>query len=355
MNATSTRFGNTLLCCTLVLSGSIARGGDSAAAKAAAALPGLRVPVLGYVAAGSPPALRPILGVAGAAVLGDPLRLEPQPSLLAVSPGQSQVLIARDLPPGLTCAPLGPGGTGPELEIPGTLAGVDRAVFSPSGDSAVVSSSRDGRLQVLTGLQSQPKVAFEIDSSAFAASLRSLAVSDDGSFVLAGTSDGVTGAVRLFARDGEPLPLLQAGDPAVVRLIAGSTGALVVDPALRQVTILEGLTGQATARVFPAAADGEPAGPDDAVLSADGKRLYILYSSRREARVVDLDNGAVTPFEFAGGGAESGSLPQSGLSVRTSPGGSAVWLADFSVLEPRARYVPPLPAAAVGGPQEVAQ
>lgn len=347
-----------MACGAMLLGGPVVSGGDTAGTGVsttarAAVEPALRVPVLGYVAAGSPPALRPILGFTGAAALGSALEIQPEPALLAVPPGQAMVLIGRGPSKGLTYAQIDAAGLGSETEIQGSVEGADRAVFSPSGASAVVSSAQAGRLQVLTGFPAEPRVAYEIDAPGFAANVRSLAVSDDGSFVLAGTSDGVTGAVRLFAKDRDPVPLLQAGNPAVLRLSEDSSRAVVVDTALNQVTIVEGFGSEVRARVFPAAADGEAAGPDDAMLSADGKRLYILFASRNEARGVDLDNGTMTHYNFGGGGVDAGRLPQSGLSVRTSADGRSVWLVDISSPEPQSRYIPSLPAAADSNAQEV--
>lgn len=351
------KFGGVVACGAMLLGGPAASGGDAAGvgvtAAARAADAALRAPVLGYVAAGSPPALRPILGFPGAAALGGALEIQPEPALLAVPPGQALVLIGRGPSKGLAYAQIGAAGLGAETEIEGAVEGADRAVFSPSGASAVVSSAQAGRLQVLTGFPAEPHVAYEIDASGFAANVRSLAVSDDGSFVLAGISDGVTGAVRLYAKDRDPVPLLQAGNPAVVRLSEDSARAVVVDTALDQVTVLEGFGSEVRARVFPAAADGEGAGPDDALLPAGGKRLCILFASRNEARIVDLDNGVMARTSFGGGAVDAGRLAQSGLTVRTSADGRSVWLVDFSAAEPQSRYVPTLPAAADGNAQEV--
>jgi hypothetical protein len=291
--------------------------------------------------------------VAGALAVGEPVHFSPQAQLLAISPDQSRLLIGRGPSSPLAIAALSPDGIGPESSIPGSLASADMAAFSPSGDSAAVRSTELGKVQVITGLAASPRVAFEFDIAALASEVRSIAVSDDGAFAILGASDGLSGSVQLFSRDGARTPLLQAGHPSSIQLLSGSAKAIVVDTAWNQVTLLDDVLGKATVRVFPAPPESEPSSLDGAVLSPNGGTLFVLCSGDRQAFSINLTDNSVSRSDFPSAATDSGRLAGTSFMVRSSADGKTAWLVDFSTPEPFSRYIPPIPTVWDGSVQEV--
>ena len=124
----------------------------------------LNRPVLGYAVQVSPPELRVILGVPGAAVFSEPLSLPRRTTRLRLAPGQQYAIIesADETPAALL---LNGAATGGIVTIPGAARAFDFVSFSPSGRSAVLISQAFGRLQVIDGLPQTPQLVQDIDLS----------------------------------------------------------------------------------------------------------------------------------------------------------------------------------------------
>src|SRR5215471_3188556 len=93
------------------------------------------VPVLGYAFDAGAGAIRPLRGIPGAALLGDPLDLGFSPSSAVIAPGQGFALaLSQDGP--VRVVSLGAKTTA--LPLDGAIATPDRMLFSPSGASALL-------------------------------------------------------------------------------------------------------------------------------------------------------------------------------------------------------------------------
>ena len=118
---------------------------------AVAALPvcaqsGIAGPVSGYVFDRSASALRPILGIPGAALLGEGLDVGSQITAAYVAPGQNWALAATAGGPvffKLTS------GAALRIAVAGVTASPELVAFSPSGTAVALYAA--GRIQVIQG------------------------------------------------------------------------------------------------------------------------------------------------------------------------------------------------------------
>jgi len=157
-------------------------------------------PVAGYVFDSAARALRPVLGIPGASLLGDPVSLGMDLASAAVSPWLDSVLaVAAD--GSFHIFTLNNGTVG-EVPVNGITAAPERVVFSPVGSAAALYAG--GRIQVVTGLPASPTPGSTFDLTPILSNpggrghrplTGSFAVSDDGAYVLVAEGPGV----QLFA------------------------------------------------------------------------------------------------------------------------------------------------------------
>ncbi len=122
-------------------------------------------PVTGYVFDGQAQVLRPVLGIPGASVLGDPVNLGAGLASGAVSPRLDSVIaVATD---GTFHIYTLNAGAASEVPANGIPFVPERVVFSPTGSAAALYGG--GRIQVVTGLPGAPKPGNNFDISALLA------------------------------------------------------------------------------------------------------------------------------------------------------------------------------------------
>jgi hypothetical protein len=203
------------------------------------------VPALGYVHDKEGRSLRPILGVPGAATVGDPLPSDFPITLAAIAPrldyvlaraeNQSKLLLIRH-----------PGGDVSWSEIDGVNADADQIVLDDSGRSAAVYSTGAGTVQVIAGLPDNPSVTRTIDAGGVRPG--AMALSADGRLLAAAFGDvlrvidletgnwkdlGAAGTVTslAFAPNGRDLAVA-AANPAAVWLIRDAASTADRRPVL---------------------------------------------------------------------------------------------------------------------------
>ena len=291
---------------------------------------GVRGAVAGYVFDRSARALRSILGIPGAWLVGDPLAFGIDLASAYVSPRQDLALVVG-ADGALRWFRLKSGAVS-GLTPNGITLVPERVAFSPSGTAAALAAA--GRVQVVTGLPDAPAPAGTVDAGRAPGSF---AISDDGALLLfAGR-----GSIRLVGTAGENRKLMDAGDGALVAFAPGGHDAAVADPAGAGVVLFRDIAGAATQSVLAPPGDSI-AVPVGLAFSSDGRKLYVASSAARSVTVLDLTTGSrsAIPCDCA----PAGLFPMGNLFRLTEPGAGPMWLLDASGGDPKMVFVP---AAAV--------
>jgi hypothetical protein len=291
---------------------------------------GVRGPVAGYVFDRSARALRSILGIPGAWLVGDPLAFGIDLASAYVSPRQDLALVVG-ADGALRWFRLKSGAVS-GLTPNGITLVPERVAFSPSGTAAALAAA--GRVQVVTGLPDAPAPAGTVDAGRAPGSF---AISDDGALLLF----AARGSIRLVGTAGENRKLMDAGDGALVAFAPGGHDAAVADPAGAGVVLFRDIAGAATQSVLAPPGDSIAA-PVGLAFSSDGRKLYVASSAARSVTV--LDPATAERSAIACDCAPAGLFPMGNLFRLTEPGAGPLWLLDAGGGDPRIVFVP---AAAV--------
>jgi hypothetical protein len=294
-------------------------------------------PVSGYVFDKGTHALRPLLGIPGAATLGAPIDSGYSFAATSVSPRQDSFVgvTADGAPHYFTIA----GGVFHESPVDGLMASPETIAFSPGGAAAALYGN--GQAQILTGLPGSPVIAFSVSLAAAAPrrgrhAVPSLAVSDDGAYLLAAQN----GSVQLASRNGVVRPVIRTGGDAVVAFAPGNHDAAIAAHGTGALLIRDvpGVSAQQ-----PLAADGDAFNaPVGVAFSADGSRVFVASSSAQ----------SVIAFDLAGNRADltcsctpAGLMPIGGAFRLTELAADPLWLLDTGASGPRVVFVPAIKAA----------
>ena len=249
--------------------------------------PAIKVPIVGYSVRQSPPELRPILGVPGAAVIGNQVKLPPRSTHLHVAPGQQYAILQRF---GEDPAVLMIEGTvrGTTISIPGVMTAPEAVWFSPSGNSAALASRSTGELQILRGLPSVPEVVRNIDVRALQDYPTAVGVSDSGSSILYAAA----GAVYSLQADGSSrIVFSQAGDVEIAFLPASDVAA-IGDSGSGLVSMYSGSRGGVSALA------GGLMGLHHLAASRDGRLLFVDDQNAPCIWVINVSSGIVSESEL---------------------------------------------------------
>ena len=249
----------------------------------------LQRPVIGYALQQSPLELRPLLGVPGAAVFGNPLALPSKIARLRLAPGQQYAIIERaeNLPAALILNGTELGGIVP---IPGAVRGLDFVSFSPSGRSAVLVSQSSGRLQVFTGLPETPHLLQEIDLGMLPDLPANAGISDNAGSVLLSSR----GAVYLLLPDNSTSIVLSVTQPASIAFLPASTTSAIGDPGTGSLYIFQRPAPGIVARLLTS---GLPSLGQIAA-SGDGQILYVTDTQGQRIWSVNVASGSLRQFDL---------------------------------------------------------
>ncbi len=209
-------------------------------------------------------AIRPVRGLPGAAVLGDPLRVGQVLAAAAASPGQDYLLaMAAGTRQVLR---ISPAGSWTPLEVP---PNPDQMVISPSGSSAALFYPETGSVEVVTGLPGAPAAR----QALVPVSPRALAVSDDGRWIAAATPEGV------LAWDASGVPrLLYSGDDAALVAFLPQSSSLLIATAGQLLSADPDAGGASVLAQGSFAPAGLSASPDRIVLADKNGTIYLIDS-----------------------------------------------------------------------------
>jgi hypothetical protein len=279
-------------------------------------------PIVGWIwDAGS---ARPVLGIPGAAILGERLQAELAWTRAAVSPNGDYIL-AISAEQGLLY--LVSTRSGALREVEGVAGGADDIVLSPGGRSALLHYRAENRIAVLAGLPEQPNLAGSLDVSVEGAP-DTLAISDDASVAVAGFRD--QRALLAFDVDGNRWKVPYEGAARHVSFIEGRPDALVAGE--NGLWRLNDVAGNVESRLlWETSAMCAAATPD--------RRHVILIDGADAVVILSLESGVVRRLES---GVKPTTLARMAENVfRISDFDSGpLWILDMAGADPRILFVP---------------
>jgi hypothetical protein len=241
-------------------------------------------PSIGFISDEEGRTIRPLLGVLGASIPGDALKLPEgivqgtisprQDYALAKSAANGQPVVVHLNSPDLAIVPLA-----------GRPADSEWVATSPTGTAAALYGKESHRLQVVSGLPAMPEVVFEFDTSVLGGMLRSIAVSDDAKLALV----NIGGQVRtlwILNGNGNASPV-SATLPSQMTFIANRHDALIADDGTHEVFLLQNLDDNPVRLPGLVLRDSERA-ISAVAASADGQTIFVAQDGSTEITLTDL-------------------------------------------------------------------
>ena len=301
--------------------------------------PSMAGPRVGLVIDPASGNIRAVEGILGGASIGPAVAPGQSMSGRAVSPRGDYVLAMESEDLSLWAVQPAQTGSGAAVRITGAMRAPDFMAISPAGSHAVLYRNDSAQLQVLSGLPSSPTVDRNIDLSALAGSLTALAVSEDGTAVLAAASGPNGGFVYRITGQGIAAPILAATQVSAMAF-SSKGDAAAADAGTNTVWLIPNAAGAAGVSPLAGAADGVEA-PVGVAFSDDGSTAYLANARSNAILVLAIAGGppraslpcscAVTTLQAVG----------SGAFRLTESLGEALWFLDTARAEPMLVFVPP--------------
>lgn len=246
--------------------------------------------ILGFMAGPAPLQLSAILGVFGAARIGQPVAVPENVIRLYLSARQRYALVEQNSGGPLAVwnldetVLLGHKASGDDLvAITGALPHPDLVAFSPRGESAALYASASRQLQIIGGLPNRAfiKERAPLESPAV---ITMIAVSDDANVVV--TKDAA-GDLQISSGDTNWRPVYGAYSPSAWSFIPNSHDLIVSDSQENAVFLIEQADSR-NGRVILA----ENCRPDQLAVTTAGEILAAVDSRRSTLWTIDLKNPA---------------------------------------------------------------
>ncbi len=284
-------------------------------------------PNAGFVFDSGSRALRPVHGIPGAALIGDPLDFGIDVASVAVAPRQDAAfVIAGD--GSLHYFRLA-SGSATEQPSDAFTGSPERVIFSPSGTAVALYAA--GRVQVITGLPDAPALAGTLD----VAQPGALAITDDAAYVMAGLS----GSIVLLGLGGVNQKLLDAGEGTMIAFAPGSSNAAILDGS-GTLSVFRDPAGSQDRAVL-ASGDDAIAGPAGVAFSADASKVFAADSSTNAVWSFDLQASSRVSISCV---CSPATLVRMGNVFRLNElATDPLWLLEPMAAEPRTVFVPALP------------
>ena len=247
---------------------------------------GVAGPVTGFIFDAQVGAVRPMLGIPGAAYLGNVVAAGMNAA--SVAPDGSAALAVQQLGRLVLYTGLRSATPPVALHVPGAIAGVDHFAWAPinnannAGSAAVVYSSRTGQAQILTSLAHSPVAAAPIDLSGLPGQVTALAF--DGQRLIVGVASNDYGGIYLASAASGIQRIAHAASPSAIDLSGSSL--YFADNQAQQIWQVQSYAGTPAAVLF--ANDSGISSPAGLQVSADGQRLYAANAGSRTLSVYDI-------------------------------------------------------------------
>jgi hypothetical protein len=295
-------------------------------------------PVLSYIV-DTAHQVRPMVGVVGAASIGNPVDLGFDVAQAAVPPSHDYILATPSVGGWPVLLQVSSGAMTPQWTAfsqgnidPAVI--FDRVTLSPTGSSAAFFSSAQSRIYVFKNLTKTSVAYSQIDVNGLG-TITAFGVSDDGQKVAIGVSDGQNGALYVSNYGQPPFPAATMPHPAVIAFLRNSGNSAVADDQQNTVYLI------ADNQAFPiASASDGIAGPVAIATSNDNQRVFVANSQTGTVMTISLGGIATAPVYCNCN--LTGLYPTNADSVfrLTDFSGSPVLLFDANSAAPRITFVP---------------
>jgi hypothetical protein len=235
-------------------------------------------PVLSFVPDGTG-ALRPLIGVAGAATIGAPLELGLSVVQLAIPPDHDYILATAEEIQSPIWLQLHEGT--PAIRSLDGVSNIDRIAISPTGSAAAFLSESDGRIYSFVNLSRSPLAVSNFEIGGLGPTT-AFAITDDGQTGLWGTSDGVSGSVFVLKALQQPRLIASTTHPSAIQFLLNGDSAIIADDIENE--ILWFSNGQVS--TIATAADGILA-PSALAVSRDNRKIFV--GSSKAASVTKIE------------------------------------------------------------------
>jgi hypothetical protein len=358
-----------LLACTLLLPCVCA-----AQEKSGSTLSG---PSLGLMFDSSAAAIRPILGIPGAARLGNSLDAGFPLGKVAVAPGGDFALaVSKD---DFHLAVIRSSGTVVQSLAPAMGEAPDLISFSPRGRSAVLYYAASGRLLVLSGLRNQTAQSVKTDISSLPAAPSVVAVSENGATLLLAVPEGETASAlysmsitRSASTKGLSSQALEEDSAdgtqsgygvaqrvgtfqsiSALRFVGAGADALVADKVANAAYVLQDASGAAHVTALGSAQDGlsQPV----AIEALDARRVLVANAGAGKLTLLYRDGGAAESIACGCSPVVLQQLAGNLVYRLTEPSQEPIWVLDAGGAEARVLAVPPDRSQNVAASAEGAQ
>ena len=207
-------------------------------------LPAAAVPVTGYLVDEGTVQIRPILGTASKARLGDPIPAPAEASRLYLPPRQQYVLVEttseRPIAVWNLLETVRKGLPAQAVSLAGAMAHADLVAFSPRGEAAVLYSKDSGRLEIISDLPAKQSLVRELSLAGFG-EVSQLALSDDGLLLVAQLTD----TRLIYSSQGRNWqPLSEEYSPAAWSFVPNTHGVAIADPSQSAIALYRELDGK---------------------------------------------------------------------------------------------------------------
>jgi hypothetical protein len=287
-------------------------------------------------------AIRPIWGIPGASMAGQPIDVGFPIASAVVSPSQDYALgVSGDGSIGLI--KLGANGSSAQV-VPGGLGMPDRIVLSPAGKSAGLYYSGSTSVQILAGLPDSPQFVRLIDLSMLPNAPDVFAISDDGSLLLTGVRENADGApaqgeVFALSTDSPPRSIATLQHASAIAFLVQSHDALLADDIGNSVTLVQdAAAGAGVVWMFT----GQQLLPAPDSVQASSDRQSFLAGSSRNGLVAILDSNGSNPVVLSCGCAPTEFRPLSTATIYqiTEPASGLLWIVNSNITSPGTFFVP---------------
>lgn len=304
----------------------------------------VRQQALGFVFDPGSASVRPLWGVPGAAYVGGALDLGVDIASSAASPRQDYLVL---LTGPTRAAQIWLHDTQIILALPGVRPGATSVVVSPEGASAAFFYADTNQVHVITGLPSSPLTAFDANLSAMMNPLASLAISDDGTQLLASeiaVAGNAAPAVAVFQASGVAGRIPVASPASAIAFLSGNHDALI--SAGSEAVLIRDAAAQSSRIPLPSAANSAVG----VVASSDGQRAFFAVAQSGSVAVVSLTSATAQPLIVDCNCVPTAISRTAADSIYrlTGSSGSPVSLMDVSTSQPRLLLIPPAVSATPG-------